>query len=282
MSPIVVINKRIPKVSLLDYNVYIEHDLLFSFCKSSSTSGSGASQPYSANGRTQGQPSLNDTACNANAKVSHCCGQDSVCLDNGFCLEAGNIGPYVVSRGSCTDLNFEEPCGQRCKDVQEEGGTLLAWVSPYPFQYCCLGFDVGSGQCFQPTLGASTPFNITPGNVIHDRSTGSAQSVNASQVTASATASSQTSAIGATSSAVYRTDKAHDAAIGAGIGVSLGVSLLAAFVAILILIRQRNKSRREVIALQASMHLQSFRSPSDYKPPFDSHQLAGTPVAEAP
>lgn len=57
-----------------------------------------------------------DTPCNQtavdNGQTSACCGADAMCMDNGLCFGKG-----IVSRGSCTDKNWGEPCTQYCQDI---------------------------------------------------------------------------------------------------------------------------------------------------------------------
>jgi hypothetical protein len=52
-----------------------------------------------------------DTPCSTDSGHSACCGADSFCMDNGLCFGGG-----IMSRGSCTDENWEsDACAAYCK-----------------------------------------------------------------------------------------------------------------------------------------------------------------------
>ena len=65
-----------------------------------------------------GSISFRDTPCHSPSVgdgASACCGYPDICLDNGLCLSQS--GAEIVSRGSCTDQNWQSPeCSQYCND----------------------------------------------------------------------------------------------------------------------------------------------------------------------
>jgi hypothetical protein len=77
---------------------------------------------------------------------SACCGSGSICLSNGLCMSIAQ--PFGLSRGSCTDPNFEiDECTSACSkplppSITEEYTVGLVWneltfltPSQYPTQH---------------------------------------------------------------------------------------------------------------------------------------------------
>lgn len=235
-----------------------------------------------------GSPAPDDEPCNASAPVSHCCRKPSVCLSNGYCFNAGTVVPYVLSRGACTDSTFQSPsCPQRCKDVAPSGPLSVPAVLGFPnapAQYCCDSYN-SSGSCSYSSLGLSTPFELAQGDIIWNRTDGSATPP---ATLASASASSSSSSLPsillaptASSSIIYQRDKSHDVAIGAGVGVPLGTLLIALLVALLFQIRQRKRIEK---SLEDERRLGSKSYEAGYnanKMPMQP-ELSGTPLAELP
>lgn len=57
-----------------------------------------------------------DTPCSTDSGHSACCGASSFCMDNGLCFGGG-----ILSRGSCTDENWEsDSCASYCKKGETE------------------------------------------------------------------------------------------------------------------------------------------------------------------
>ncbi|OJJ75509.1 hypothetical protein ASPBRDRAFT_37803 [Aspergillus brasiliensis CBS 101740] len=56
----------------------------------------------------------NNVPCSSDT-YSACCGKSDVCLSNNLCMDTGEQ-PYVLSRGACTDPNWEsENCPSLCR-----------------------------------------------------------------------------------------------------------------------------------------------------------------------
>ena len=246
-----------------------------------------------------------DQPCNATAEVSHCCSKSSICLDNGFCLNAGDTVPYTLSRGTCTDYSFLSPsCPQRCKDVSPRNGATLA-IAPASggiTQYCCVGTNKSvidsSGQCLQQSLGQEAPFSITRGYVIWNRTTGSTQQLDAASTLMAADASQ--------SPQILHKGTSHDAAIGAAVGVPLGILFLIALAISWIQYRRNKELQMQLAQSQAYGSPNAQRDSEPRKkslPPAESQygaleneaqtagkedeptrlqQLPGTPLVEMP
>ena len=66
-----------------------------------------------------------DMPCDPNAEFSACCGKQvdgspAYCLANGLCLS-----DYKLSRGSCTDSNWQSPdCAQVCRSRMSHPTTF--------------------------------------------------------------------------------------------------------------------------------------------------------------
>jgi hypothetical protein len=57
------------------------------------------------------------TPCNSSAPDTWCCHTNNYCLDNGHCLQATDVFANRLSRGSCTDRQWNsEACPFECTD----------------------------------------------------------------------------------------------------------------------------------------------------------------------
>ena len=227
-----------------------------------------------------GKASPLDRVCNASAPVSHCCSSDSVCLTNGYCLNAGRTAPYMLSRGTCTDPAFRSPlCPQQCRDVNTDSG-LSIW--PYTdgvgdVQYCCRG-QSDNGTCPYITNGSSTPFSLERGYVIANRSDGSEQP---QPITVTQSIPGTEPTCSSSPSVNLLKNTSRETAIGAGIGVPLGALMIVAFVAWIFQLQKTKKLQRELRIRDAYVEDLKKLGTGSEKILF-RHQLAGTPLAEMP
>ena len=222
-----------------------------------------------------------DEPCNASAPISHCCGNESACLDNGFCLNAG-APPYTISRGSCTDSSFESTaCPQQCKDVDGRGISLaFVFKNGTIIGHCCWGVTE-TKSCTHATLGSYDPFLLPNGSIIWNRTKGSTQRLDEHETLATATiaTSSPIPTVMATPPTVTIKDASYGIRAGSGVGVPLGVLLLVAIGVLCFLQRKVRSLQTQLLAKQdiqqsdtQSVHIKSA-----------SHQiLDGTPVSELP
>ncbi|PYI02536.1 hypothetical protein BO78DRAFT_324990 [Aspergillus sclerotiicarbonarius CBS 121057] len=157
---------------------------------------------------------------------SACCGTSDICLSNNLCMDTGEQ-PYVLSRGGCTDPNWEsDNCPSVCRacfpiriplfDVNESGGSSiinLLYVDGVS-TYCC-GTPISNGSDVICPYGNS--FEVATGEML----VGYAGLANLT-TKGNDTASSTNCSSGSSSS--------RDTAIGVGVGVPLGVIASAAIV----------------------------------------------------
>lgn len=91
-----------------------------------------------------GSENTDDTPCNPDADVTHCCGSNSLCLKNSLCWQQDYAS---LNQGSCTDSSWSSPeCftnaqgnGAMCED--REFSHLLSTPHEYPhllFSHICL------------------------------------------------------------------------------------------------------------------------------------------------
>lgn len=195
-----------------------------------------------------------NTPCSSD-QHTHCCGIGDVCLTNGYCLSIAHQ-PWVISRGACTNQNWDSGCPERCGMIQfffpphHLWSTALTNESPLVGEndnrgggcsivnlefenddgkstYCCGNPISGSGTTAEcPTESQFTleDAQAVPGyallsNLSNFYVSGSAPSSSANpSILPAPTMSSSDSGDG---------DTCHDTAIGAGVGVPLGVIALA-------------------------------------------------------
>ncbi|KAJ5167428.1 uncharacterized protein N7482_006209 [Penicillium canariense] len=158
-----------------------------------------------------------------------CCGSGDICLSNGLCLNVAHQ-PYVLSRGACTNSDWQAGCSSYCSSSTPSMGASIINLSFYNNTaiYCCgtpiidgdtivcpdsptSGFEVPTGT---PILGRALLANSTLLDAVVKTSSSATYTA-----TAAATATSSSS-----SSATCRT--CHQTEIGAGVGVALGVIAL--------------------------------------------------------
>lgn len=68
----------------------------------------------------------NNVPCSSDT-YSACCGKSDVCLSNNLCMDTGEQ-PYVLSRGACTDPNWEsDNCPSVCRTyIHDTSGASLS------------------------------------------------------------------------------------------------------------------------------------------------------------
>ncbi|EYE94298.1 uncharacterized protein EURHEDRAFT_101527 [Aspergillus ruber CBS 135680] len=171
------------------------------------------------------------TPCSSD-QHTHCCGTGDVCLTNGYCLSIAHQ-PWVISRGACTNQNWDSGCPERCVGENDNRGGGCSIVN-LEFEnddgkstYCCGNPISGSSTTAEcPTESQFTleDAHAVPGyallsNLSNFYVSGSAPSSSASpSILPAPTMSSSDSG---------DSDTCHDTAIGAGVGVPLGVIALA-------------------------------------------------------
>ncbi|KAM0713308.1 hypothetical protein Q7P35_000760 [Cladosporium inversicolor] len=66
-----------------------------------------------------------DTPCTTSSGHTSCCGSDALCMDDGLCFRRG-----ILSRGSCTDKNWEsDACAGYCRTESPGGGIAITACS---------------------------------------------------------------------------------------------------------------------------------------------------------
>ncbi|KAF2500032.1 hypothetical protein BU16DRAFT_534667 [Lophium mytilinum] len=177
--------------------------------------------------------------CNESANESHCCGPDDFCLDNGLCYDTAG----TISQQSCTDPTWDaSDCFQLCKEARSGLPIMPTGLFVDLTQgirlFCC---DIGTYNSANDTCDygdkPTSPFGLSFGKVITDRSTGSTEVFNSTHKqdpssTANSTESATTQTVTITASgngngaATPQSHTSTYAAIGAGVGAPLALALL--------------------------------------------------------
>ena len=249
------------------------------------------------------------TPCNTSMGFSWCCLSTDVCLSNRLCFQQSETYTNRIGRGSCTDSTWKsDNCPQYCKDGENvvrrcarvlliaelavaitfDNTLYLASGSPDGTFCCDANSNSTTGLCQTPTQGSFEPFNLPPGHVISNRTSGSQllpnfedqtepTAPNASTVTTTmtVTATATQTAVTAAVSNSSRVTK-----VAAGIAAPLSILLLTALAAIGILASKNRKLRQAQHHSYAPVKL-APRDPA----PYDRHppaQQQWTSVAEAP
>ncbi|KAE8151643.1 hypothetical protein BDV25DRAFT_138669 [Aspergillus avenaceus] len=161
-------------------------------------------------------------------KYTSCCGSGDLCLSNGLCMNI-NHQPYLLSRGGCTNQNWDQGCPEYCSKINPRGGTSIINLvfEDDTITYCCgtpVGTDNGTGTVCPDDQDAFTIADGTP-------LAGYAMLANVSSLSATNTSSGETGNCTATNTAeagAAGAGSCHEAAVGAGVGVPLGLLALGA------------------------------------------------------
>ncbi|KAF2173560.1 hypothetical protein M409DRAFT_48521 [Zasmidium cellare ATCC 36951] len=212
------------------------------------------------------------TPCNQTADESHCCGVNDFCLSNGHCLQAEGAYANRIGRGTCTDSSWRsEACPYECNDIRtdQDCALLLAYETPDGSFCCDRGFNTETQSC--PTASGkfgTTPFNMTLGRVIWNRTDGSIMqngTLLPSQVQLSEAQTTVTLRPSPSSSA---TSNSNDVtAVAAGIAVPLGILLLASLATIFFLWSKLKNLKKQIQKSDTP-----YDGASGYKP-IDMHSL---------
>ncbi|RHZ55476.1 hypothetical protein CDV55_103133 [Aspergillus turcosus] len=158
-----------------------------------------------------GSISKTNTPCSSGPNAS-CCDSHNICLSNNLCLDVF-VQPYVLSRGGCTDPNWEsDECPSVCLTL---GKGVNGSVS-----YCC-GMPVSNGGDVVCRDGHSV--QVPDGEIVAGygalANVSSLDDGNSSGSTSSSNVSANTT-----------THTSHEVAVGVGVGVPLGVIALASII----------------------------------------------------
>ncbi|KAL4810249.1 hypothetical protein BDV18DRAFT_156617 [Aspergillus unguis] len=162
---------------------------------------------------------------------SACCGQGSICLSNGLCMQV--IQPFGISRGSCTNPTFEiDECTSACTGYQRSTGIAIISYNNGPdgIFYCCNSI-VNNASSIDPACSMGEPFTLDNADVIPGAGV-LEDYIRKSDVNSTASQNDTTSTLTATPTPtpVPAPDSDSDSntvAVGAGVGVPLGVIALA-------------------------------------------------------
>ncbi|CAF9934328.1 MAG: hypothetical protein HETSPECPRED_009184 [Heterodermia speciosa] len=142
-----------------------------------------------------------DTPCDPEAEVTHCCGGDSLCLDNKLCWEQQYAN---LNQGSCTDRSWSS---SECFTNSEGTGAMCDIPDAYIFvcqQTGGLQFYCDTEDSIQCTNETTTPTFSVGSAYLADYRNGSSFSVSyeyfTETLTATATASASASDTTTTSS----------------------------------------------------------------------------------
>ncbi|KJX98585.1 hypothetical protein TI39_contig403g00011 [Zymoseptoria brevis] len=199
----------------------------------------------------------NHTPCNTSTSISACCRTDSLCINDGLCLDGAN-----AYRGSCTDKSWSSDCPAYCRNEVPQTGVTIVSCDARARTYACNVADLGkrgceSGNTFTlkndvPTvylraeqalgLGYAAGFEIQADTKLRSNVTQDAQisSNGSSPITASQQKSPDDS------------NRIFTAMQMVGVGVGVGVPLLLALVAALVYISKLRKRHEYAPAATAS------------------------------
>ncbi|KAJ5933898.1 hypothetical protein N7454_006227 [Penicillium verhagenii] len=176
-----------------------------------------------------------DTPCYTDGRITHCCGDSSICLTNQLCLSLNQ--PFGLSRGSCTDKSWGTSCPAYCKTAQQSAGASLVWytngtVTDGEDEYCCNSMVISGNDtlvCSTISGETQTPFTIANGSAIADVAALDGLVKESSSSTSTTVANNTgNSDDTASSNSTCSSGSNNDVAIGAGVGVPLGVIALVA------------------------------------------------------
>ncbi|SMR43107.1 unnamed protein product [Zymoseptoria tritici ST99CH_1A5] len=199
----------------------------------------------------------NHTPCNTSTSISACCRTDSLCINDGLCLDGAN-----AYRGSCTDKGWSSDCPAYCRNEVPQTGVTIVSCDARAKTYACNVADLGkrgceSGNTFTlkndvPTvylradqaleLGYETGFEIQADTKLTSNLTQEEQHASNGSVTT--TASQQ--------NPPDDSDKNFTAMQMIGVGVGVGVPLLLALIAALVYISKLRKRHEYAPAATAS------------------------------
>ncbi|KAE8380845.1 hypothetical protein BDV26DRAFT_290106 [Aspergillus bertholletiae] len=176
-----------------------------------------------------GTPATEDVPC-SDERYAPCCRSGNLCLSNNLCLNVA-IQPYVLSRGACTDPNWNsDNCPQFCTNVSRSSGSSLFPLglnSNKLAEYCC-NEPVSNGSKVVCNSDSGSAFFVPDATLV----AGYAALANVSSLSASnSTSSNDTSSSSSSSSSSTSSSSSsnsREVAIGAGVGVPLGVIALGA------------------------------------------------------
>ncbi|KAL4945299.1 hypothetical protein BDV06DRAFT_219412 [Aspergillus oleicola] len=171
-----------------------------------------------------------------------CCDYRDICLSNGLCV-ATRIQPYTISRGSCTNQNWDSGCPEYCRDDNRDGGSSIVNYSyrDKVSTYCC--GTVVDGDNTTACYNGDAPFTIPSGEALPGYALlGNVTSLNT-------TDSSDNNTCSTLPVTTDSSSECHETAVGVGVGVPLGCIALASIAWAL---WERRKSKKALAAATAS------------------------------
>ncbi|KAL4792271.1 hypothetical protein BDV19DRAFT_256273 [Aspergillus venezuelensis] len=167
-----------------------------------------------------------------------CCDYRDVCLSNGLCVATKNQ-PYTISRGSCTNQNWDPGCPEYCREANPSGGSSIV---NYTYRnrvstYCC--GTVVNGDNTTACYDGESPFTIPSGEAVPGYALlGNVTSLNTTTDTNTDICLP-----------VVKTGNCHETAAGAGVRVPLGCIAL---ISIAWALWERRKGKKALAAAVAS------------------------------
>ncbi|KAL4751808.1 hypothetical protein BDW72DRAFT_202863 [Aspergillus terricola var. indicus] len=145
--------------------------------------------------------------------TTHCCHKDDVCMSNGLCWAQRN-GDMVLSRGSCSNVNWGEDC------VAARPCGMLSACSRLPTLFCC-GSVVSSSSDGIKCSGDG-PFPVPTGTVIPGVAA-LASVASTSSSSPSATCPGSNSSDTSLETSEKSNDQSTKLPLGLGLGLPLGI-----------------------------------------------------------
>ncbi|KAE8361236.1 hypothetical protein BDV27DRAFT_167132 [Aspergillus caelatus] len=213
---------------------------------------------------------VDDVPCTTK-ETTHCCNKNDICMSNGLCW-VQSTGDMVLSRGSCTDINWTGDCvaARPCARANPSSGYPVVNADIANHQFCC-GSVVSSSASDGIKCSGDGPFAVPTGTVIPGvaaLASVASTSVPSSSATHSTSNSNDTSSSSSSEKPEKSDDQSTKLAIGLGLGLPLGIIAATALIWGAWERKKTVTARREMDQLKAAM--------------YQNYQYAPVPQMQAP
>ncbi|KAE8143087.1 hypothetical protein BDV38DRAFT_234666 [Aspergillus pseudotamarii] len=213
---------------------------------------------------------VDDVPCTTK-ETTHCCNKNDICMSNGLCW-VQSTGSMVLSRGSCTDINWDGDCvaARPCARSNPSSGYPVVNADIANHQFCC-GSVVSSSASDGIKCSGDGPFVVPTGTVIPGvaaLASVASTSAPSSSATHPAGNNNDTSSSSSSEKPEKPSDQSTKLAIGLGLGLPLGIIAATALIWGAWERKKTVSARREMDQLKAAM--------------YQNYQYAPVPQMQAP
>ncbi|KAL4772906.1 hypothetical protein BDW60DRAFT_216130 [Aspergillus nidulans var. acristatus] len=217
--------------------------------------------------------------------TTHCCHKDDICMSNGLCWAQRN-GDMVLSRGSCSNVNWGEDCvaARPCARANTSGGYPVVNADIANHQFCC-GSVVSSSASDGIKCSGDGPFPVPTGTVIPGvAALASVASIPSSSPSATCPGGNNSNTL--LESSEKSDDQSTKLALGLGLGLPLGILAGTALIWGAWERKKAASSRSELDQLKAAMaqnyqyaHIPQMQAPPPVEMGHDENNVAELPSA---